>query len=558
VTGPSGSTDFVYDAEGDRLIKHDPTGASLYLGDTEVRWDNVGADSVTSTRYYQFNGATVAMRTSSTAVENLMADHHGTATVSIDRTSGELSRRWMDPFGAPRGQTPTWDPKSRGFVDGKVDPSTRLTHLGAREYDPSLGRFISVDPLVDSTDPQSMNAYAYSNNSPVTFSDPAGTMYAGVKGARDGSDGNPDHSTMVNEGTLAGTPKWHAKHDNDRTASNDAEEAVSQHARVQHEAKERIKRVIKDLVKIVADELGITDALNCFTEGDLSSCVATGITVIGSFVGGMAGKILAKYGAPWKWKKAAALVGKLKDLASEALDGIKDWRAATKALETCAPNSFLPGSLVLLADGSTKDIAKVKPGDRVLAADPTSGKIASEPVVATIIGRGQKQLVDLTITATDSDGRSAVARITATSGHPFYSPSNGMWLTAGQLAVGADLSSVLAGRRAVVSAVRTYGRSAVVHNLTIGTLHTYYVMAGNTPVLVHNCDPAAIAARNGGEAVDAGFQFGNRRGPGRQLLKWPVTWALILVQYVLPSSEVVHSGCETPIVSLGARAPMEL
>jgi hypothetical protein len=34
--------------------------------------------------------------------------------------------------------------------------------------------------------------------------------------------------------------------------------------------------------------------------------------------------------------------------------------------------------------------------------------------------------------------------------------------------------------------------------------------------------------------------------------------ALILVQYVLPSSEVVHSGCETPIVSLGARAPMEL
>ncbi len=47
-----------------------------------------------------------------------------------------------------------------------MDPSTGLTHLGAREYDPTNGRFLSVDPVIDTDDPQQMNGYAYSNNNP--------------------------------------------------------------------------------------------------------------------------------------------------------------------------------------------------------------------------------------------------------------------------------------------------------------------------------------------------------------------------------------------------------
>ncbi|HEY0992302.1 MAG TPA: hypothetical protein VGD80_34860, partial [Kofleriaceae bacterium] len=41
-----------------------------------------------------------------------------------------------------------------------------------------LGRFISVDPIFDTQDPQSWNGFAYSNNNPVTMSDPDGTMFA--------------------------------------------------------------------------------------------------------------------------------------------------------------------------------------------------------------------------------------------------------------------------------------------------------------------------------------------------------------------------------------------
>nr|WP_234543040.1 RHS repeat-associated core domain-containing protein [Streptomyces shenzhenensis] len=57
---------------------------------------------------------------------------------------------------------------------GIDDTATALTHLGAREYDPSTGRFISADPVIDMGDPLQVNGYAYSHDNPVTHSDPTG------------------------------------------------------------------------------------------------------------------------------------------------------------------------------------------------------------------------------------------------------------------------------------------------------------------------------------------------------------------------------------------------
>ncbi|MEU8231428.1 RHS repeat-associated core domain-containing protein [Actinoplanes sp. NPDC048967] len=74
-----------------------------------------------------------------------------------------MAVRRQNPYGEARGSNPTW-PNNKGFVGGDIDP-TGLTHLGAREYDPALGRFISVDPLQDMANPQQWNAYVYANNS---------------------------------------------------------------------------------------------------------------------------------------------------------------------------------------------------------------------------------------------------------------------------------------------------------------------------------------------------------------------------------------------------------
>ncbi|MFI1352682.1 RHS repeat-associated core domain-containing protein [Streptomyces sp. NPDC020898] len=67
-------------------------------------------------------------------------------------------------------------------------PGTGLTHLGAREYDPSTGRFISVDPLLNLAEQQFLNGYTYGNNNPATLADPAGTDPCG--GLKCGHEGD--------------------------------------------------------------------------------------------------------------------------------------------------------------------------------------------------------------------------------------------------------------------------------------------------------------------------------------------------------------------------------
>ncbi|GIF96968.1 RHS repeat-associated core domain-containing protein [Catellatospora citrea] len=172
VTSGSNVTSFLYDADGNRLIRRDPDGsATLYLGGLELRRTGTSG-AVTGTRYYDYGGVTIAIRTPS-ALRWLATDHHGTGEATIDATTLAVTIRRHTPFGGSRGTPPGSWPGERGFVGGAKDP-TGLIHLGAREYDPMTGRFISADPVLDATDPQQLNGYAYANNSPVSFSDPDG------------------------------------------------------------------------------------------------------------------------------------------------------------------------------------------------------------------------------------------------------------------------------------------------------------------------------------------------------------------------------------------------
>ena len=84
---------------------------------------------------------------------------------------------WQDPYGNSRGTPPSWIGE-RGFVGGTKD-ATGLTRIGARDYDPVLQRFITVDPLQDLADPLQWNPYLYANNSPITKSDPTGLWGGG-------------------------------------------------------------------------------------------------------------------------------------------------------------------------------------------------------------------------------------------------------------------------------------------------------------------------------------------------------------------------------------------
>ncbi|MEV6413984.1 RHS repeat-associated core domain-containing protein [Kribbella sp. NPDC051718] len=187
VTDKAGrKTSFVYDNSGNRLIRRDPTTTKLTLPGQDLKLDRA-TGTIKTTRYYSHGGATIAARTAD-SLTWLSDDHQGTAQVSINADTQAVTKRRQAPFGAPRGETTNWH-DDKGFVGGTNDTTTALTHIGAREYDPDTGRFISVDPVMDATDPQQMQGYAYANNSPITFSDPSGMKYCADEGCTEVSTG---------------------------------------------------------------------------------------------------------------------------------------------------------------------------------------------------------------------------------------------------------------------------------------------------------------------------------------------------------------------------------
>lgn len=56
----------------------------------------------------------------------------------------------------------------------RVRADTEPACLGTREYDAQTCRFVSLDPLLESSDPTQISGYDYSGNDPVTGSDPTG------------------------------------------------------------------------------------------------------------------------------------------------------------------------------------------------------------------------------------------------------------------------------------------------------------------------------------------------------------------------------------------------
>lgn len=193
----SAADGYVYTAGGDRLLRTQGGATTLYLPGQEI---TVTADGeVSAKRYYTFAGQTVAVRDNgsrSSDVSTIFNDHHGTGLIQVANTTNQVTRRHTDPFGGARDEIAGVDPKEdpaggqaahgdgqpddwvgdRGFLDKPAD-ATGLTAVGARMYDPSLGTFVSVDPVMDLTDPQQWNAYAYSNNNPTTWSDPTGLLF---------------------------------------------------------------------------------------------------------------------------------------------------------------------------------------------------------------------------------------------------------------------------------------------------------------------------------------------------------------------------------------------
>lgn len=419
-------------------------------------------------------------------------------------------------------------------MGGTDDNTTGLTHLGAREYDPSTGRFLSADPVLDLTDPLQANGYNYANNNPVTHADPTGLT--STASTFDAAEAALDAQIAAQEKILSGS--------------------------------------VADIVRtygwaLFKEFIGWDDVMGCFTQGDLWACGSLLVDaipwtkvfklaykvakVVGRIISGIkalnkAKDVARKTIASLKAAKAAVQRAKAeaKRKAAEALKKAKEKALAAKAAAkkktgtgskgtagkaeqtkasaaaksngakrakdngadggdstdaddsgsgaSCPrPHSFLPGTQVLMADGTTKAIEDVENGDELAANDPeTSTTSGTETAAATITTYDDKDFTVLTVKTADG----TTSKLTTTDTHPFWvtdpaaDPTDGTWVEGGSLESGQWLQTS-AGTHVQITAVSRYIKTQVTHDLTVSNVHTYYVLAGAAPVLVHNCDESS-------------------------------------------------------------------
>ncbi|WP_051370875.1 RHS repeat-associated core domain-containing protein [Streptomyces sp. 142MFCol3.1] len=214
-TGGDEVSGYVYDAEGNVLLRTSKTENVAYVEGHEIH--KVGSAAARATRFYTAAGTTVAMRVDDGSANGkltwLLGDSQASTTLLITM-GGVITRRRYTPFGKQRntgGSLP--DGLDRGFLGKAEDDSTSLSLLGARMYDPSLGRFISPDELSTPYEPQNLSAYSYAQNNPLTYNDPTGLGLAcgkefGVSCPTNdkNGDGVPDNSTSSPSPTPSPSP----------------------------------------------------------------------------------------------------------------------------------------------------------------------------------------------------------------------------------------------------------------------------------------------------------------------------------------------------------------
>ncbi|MFE3500632.1 polymorphic toxin-type HINT domain-containing protein [Kitasatospora sp. NPDC059160] len=247
----------------------------------------------------------------------------------------------------------------------------------------------------------------------------------------------------------------------------------------------------------------IADLINCAyyaVEGRTAEAITSCIGAI-PFIGD--GVAVAKFG---QWAK------KFGNYGDKAAEFIK--KLVTRVPTSCPtiPNSFPAGTRVLMGDGSSKSIEEVRLGDKVLATDPVTGDTSPETVERLIHSPDDRDFTDLTIAGETKSGS-----LTATDRHPFWAENKHDWVEAADLAAGDRLRTPT-GSTATVSEVRHRTDLQAAYNLTVEELHTYYVLADETPVLVHNdnCfDPLVQAAKSKlPERKDGQWTTGFARGDG--------------------------------------------
>ncbi|WP_443096771.1 RHS repeat-associated core domain-containing protein [Stenotrophomonas sp. PUT21] len=139
-------------------------GALAYL------WDQGTGER---TQYIQLAGSLVAARkvAGSGGVRYQHTDALGSPVAETNEQAAVVLRTAYTPYGASIGAAQD----GVGYTGHVMDGSTGLTYMQQRYMDPTVGMFLSVDPVTAYSNPiAAFNRYLYANNNPYRFNDPDG------------------------------------------------------------------------------------------------------------------------------------------------------------------------------------------------------------------------------------------------------------------------------------------------------------------------------------------------------------------------------------------------
>jgi RHS repeat-associated protein len=171
--------------ESDRLTKagttsltYDPLGLIASYGNITFTTDplgigNVLSDSKSGAEYIYGNG--LEARVVNGKVSYYVTDVRGSVVAIVDE-SGKVTHKYQyDEFGkVTQKEEADYNPFQYVGKYGVMYLTDHQYYMRARHYDPTIGRFLSEDPI------WSTNLYPYADNNPIMGIDPEGTLPQGT------------------------------------------------------------------------------------------------------------------------------------------------------------------------------------------------------------------------------------------------------------------------------------------------------------------------------------------------------------------------------------------
>jgi RHS repeat-associated protein len=474
----------------------------------------------------------------SLGLQHLARDYRGSVSAILPQ-GGEVTRRTYEAFGTSRVGAGT----DLGFTGHRHlqrdDSPLGLVDMGGRMFDPLSAQFTRADPFMPGADsPKGFNRLAYVKGDPINFIDPTG--FWGECNPATGGCGNPLPPT--GGGSVGGGGGGQC---DGRCAKRSARKGLGKTGNFfktitgvnaiqdRREEKRRDKRFRKGRYQLqsggaapntstslVDRAISAVDqyhlrAFNAVSQavtgaGDFATMgtsawvrdklfgqdftrTDTAAAYVGAGAGfAIGGGVQAIRAIPGAVRAIPGVVGAVRGampgILSAAKTSVGNFIRSVRARgagRVLGKMCFAPGTQVLMADGTTKAIEDVEVGDLVMADNPEDDEPPRAQLVTEVHENATYRLFRIAF------GGGVVE---ATGRHPFFTQRG--WIAAEELS-DKDWLLDAEGRVVDITSISVESRDSPTFNLTVDQVHTYYVVAGNTPVLVHNVDPWDIMFTQG-------------------------------------------------------------